>query len=225
METQSTTNFQHDNNAILPGDRGDTVTGVQRLLSLLGYAIKATGDFDRSTEFAVRAFQQKNGIFASGIVDTETKAKFVEVIQAKQASSGLGAVPKSVVQQAPQLAPAVKPVVSASKSPLAQTKPAVVAPSAPVVAASVQASTEERTMKKSDPVNFDPEKVTQIVEPKINLDSTIVASKSIFENPLALIALGVGALFVIKALSGMSALGSPIEDDPDELFADEDEED
>jgi len=56
-----------------PGSRGDAVKNVQRHLSAAGFSPKRwSGSFDERTEGAVKAFQRRAGLEASGRVDAQT---------------------------------------------------------------------------------------------------------------------------------------------------------
>ena len=55
------------------GDRGGSVLKVQNELYARGFLTEeGDGRYGRNTESAVRAFQQENGLEATGIVDDET---------------------------------------------------------------------------------------------------------------------------------------------------------
>ena len=55
------------------GDAGDEVTAIQARLQELGYLEQdPTGTYDEATEQAVEAFQRRNGLLASGMVDRKT---------------------------------------------------------------------------------------------------------------------------------------------------------
>ena len=66
---------------IQQGDRGEDVRDVQQRLIALGGRIEGEeleGLFGSSTEAAVRAFQQRRGLFVDGKVGPETWAELVE---------------------------------------------------------------------------------------------------------------------------------------------------
>ena len=54
------------------GDKGDHITAMQRRLTELGHGVPETGEYDSVTVDAVTAFQQANGIPATGHVTPET---------------------------------------------------------------------------------------------------------------------------------------------------------
>ena len=59
------------------GDSGDAVKGLQSALMAAGFPLPlhgADGDFGAETEQALRQFQQKSGMTASGAADAETLA-------------------------------------------------------------------------------------------------------------------------------------------------------
>ena len=59
------------------GDSGDAVKGLQSALMAAGFPLPlhgADGDFGAETEQALRQFQQKSGLIASGAADAETLA-------------------------------------------------------------------------------------------------------------------------------------------------------
>lgn len=53
-------------NALTIGDSGDSVTRVQEKLVKLGFLKRATGYYGSDTEYAVRAFQKRNGLTGDG---------------------------------------------------------------------------------------------------------------------------------------------------------------
>lgn len=57
------------------GDKGPKVKEIKRLLKKAGSNIKQTATFDIGTISAVRAFQKKNGLRVTGIVDAKTYNK------------------------------------------------------------------------------------------------------------------------------------------------------
>lgn len=65
--------------AFEPGDRGDDVTAIQRLLYRYGYlkAGQITGHFRDTTEQAVENFQRRNGLDVDGRVGPETLKKLL----------------------------------------------------------------------------------------------------------------------------------------------------
>lgn len=65
------------------GDSGSGVKQIQTALAAHGYQVAADGNFGAQTEQAVKAFQQKNGLTADGVVGPLTWAK----LQAKSSTS------------------------------------------------------------------------------------------------------------------------------------------
>ncbi|MEU2184545.1 peptidoglycan-binding domain-containing protein, partial [Streptomyces thermolilacinus] len=55
-----------------PGDRGPQVEAVQDLLQRAGHPADITGVYTAATRQAVRDFQQRHGLPATGAVDEET---------------------------------------------------------------------------------------------------------------------------------------------------------
>ena len=51
------------------GDSGDLVAQLQDFLSRKGSSVKVDGVFGAGTQSAVRAFQRKNGLKVTGVVD------------------------------------------------------------------------------------------------------------------------------------------------------------
>ena len=64
-------------NGLMLGERGDSVTKVQKLLNKYGYLVagNVTGYYGEATENAVRNFQSRNGLSADGLVGVQTMAK------------------------------------------------------------------------------------------------------------------------------------------------------
>lgn len=64
-------------NGLMLGERGDSVTRVQELLSKYGYLNSAnvTGYYGEVTENAVKNFQSRNGLSSDGLVGVQTMAK------------------------------------------------------------------------------------------------------------------------------------------------------
>jgi peptidoglycan hydrolase-like protein with peptidoglycan-binding domain len=54
------------------GDKGAAVTKVQRMLVRSGSTIKVTGEFTIGMTAAIRCFQKKNGLNATGKLDAKT---------------------------------------------------------------------------------------------------------------------------------------------------------
>ena len=63
------------------GDTGDEVKKIQEILS-----IQMDGSFGKTTEEAVKVFQEENGISNTGIVDDATRKKLNDAIIARNAS-------------------------------------------------------------------------------------------------------------------------------------------
>jgi peptidoglycan hydrolase-like protein with peptidoglycan-binding domain len=57
-----------------PGDRGDDVKALQRLLNTAGAAIDVDGSYGPATEAAVRTFQKSAGLLVDGIAGPQTQA-------------------------------------------------------------------------------------------------------------------------------------------------------
>ena len=60
-------------------DKGPQIKVAQELLKKAGSAIKVTGVFSIGMLSAVRAFQKKNGLKATGIIDNATWKKLMAV--------------------------------------------------------------------------------------------------------------------------------------------------
>lgn len=54
------------------GDKGKDVEKAQQLLQKAGSTIKVTGEFSIGMKSAVKAFQKKNGLKITGIIDQKT---------------------------------------------------------------------------------------------------------------------------------------------------------
>jgi Putative peptidoglycan binding domain/Domain of unknown function (DUF1906) len=65
-----------------PGSTGLAVTGLQRDLDRLGYAVAIDGIFGPATEAAVKAFQARAGIAADGVVGPQTQAALTKALAA-----------------------------------------------------------------------------------------------------------------------------------------------
>ena len=61
--------------AIKMGAKGKVVSDIQKLLQKAGSTIKVTGEFGIGMLSAVKAFQKKNGLKVTGIVDKKTYEK------------------------------------------------------------------------------------------------------------------------------------------------------
>ncbi|MBE9216482.1 peptidoglycan-binding protein [Plectonema cf. radiosum LEGE 06105] len=57
------------------GMNGTDVERLQKDLSARGYELAVNGNFDESTENAVKAFQEDNGLTVDGVVGAETGRK------------------------------------------------------------------------------------------------------------------------------------------------------
>ncbi|MCJ8282261.1 MAG: peptidoglycan-binding protein [Rivularia sp. ALOHA_DT_140] len=61
--------------ALSIGMNGSEVERLQKDLSVKGYQVDVDGNFDESTENAVKAFQKDNGLTVDGVVGAETGQK------------------------------------------------------------------------------------------------------------------------------------------------------
>ena len=66
------------------GAKGIKVKEIKRYLKKAGSGVKQDSVFDIGTVAAVRAFQKKNGLPVTGIVDKKTFAKLAEVKPVKK---------------------------------------------------------------------------------------------------------------------------------------------
>ncbi|HEY9832419.1 MAG TPA: peptidoglycan-binding domain-containing protein [Stenomitos sp.] len=57
---------------VRPGSSGSAVRVLQQLLNFKGFKLEVNGQFDLSTQAAVKNFQQINALAVNGIVDAET---------------------------------------------------------------------------------------------------------------------------------------------------------
>ena len=57
------------------GDKGPKVKEIKKLLKKAGSNVKQTATFDIGTVSAVRAFQKKNGLPVTGVIDAKTYKK------------------------------------------------------------------------------------------------------------------------------------------------------
>lgn len=57
------------------GDKGNSVVEMQQVLKRLGYLEEVTGVFDDATYWAVKAFQERNGLKSTGTADSATQVK------------------------------------------------------------------------------------------------------------------------------------------------------
>ncbi len=82
-QTRYLTRFQ-DPTYVTPGDTGDQVSTLQYVLNILAEfdssipSVPITGTYDDASRAAVIAFQNKNGLIPSGIVDPETWALMLD---------------------------------------------------------------------------------------------------------------------------------------------------
>lgn len=56
-----------------PGDRGQAVTQLQKLLNSMGMSLFVDGDYGPATAAAVRSFQQKRGLVIDGVAGLKTQ--------------------------------------------------------------------------------------------------------------------------------------------------------
>ncbi len=70
------------NERLRRGVRSEAVTYLQAVLQGLGYPLTVDGDYGRATRAAVRAFQEKYGLDADGVVGPTTAAKISEIFGA-----------------------------------------------------------------------------------------------------------------------------------------------
>ena len=70
--------------AIKYGDKGPKVKECQKQLQYAGSGIKADGKFGIGMVSAVRAFQKKNGLLVTGIIDSKTFKKLAAVKPVKK---------------------------------------------------------------------------------------------------------------------------------------------
>jgi N-acetylmuramoyl-L-alanine amidase len=88
------------------GDRGDSVSELQAMLRLLGYYNGSIdGIFSSNTASAVSSFQQAAGLFADGVVGSETWNRLLP-------SSNVGFNPSPSPRPSPSPAPAPSPAPS-----------------------------------------------------------------------------------------------------------------
>lgn len=65
---------------LAPGDQGSAVQALQRFLNQQGHAVLPSGYFDESTQEAVAAFQNTQGIITDGVVGPQTLGFMVEPV-------------------------------------------------------------------------------------------------------------------------------------------------
>lgn len=63
-----------------PGDRGSAVQALQRFLGQQGHEVMPSGYFDTTTQAAVVAFQEEQGIVTDGVVGPQTLGFMVEPV-------------------------------------------------------------------------------------------------------------------------------------------------
>ncbi|NLM52120.1 MAG: S41 family peptidase [Firmicutes bacterium] len=63
-----------------PGDKSTEVLILQRMLNKLSFSVAETGEFDKDTEKAVRAFQQQQGLAVTGYADQAFRTRIGEEI-------------------------------------------------------------------------------------------------------------------------------------------------
>lgn len=68
------------------GDRGDQVKAAQEMLAKTGSTIKVNGIFTIGMNSAVKAFQRKNGLAVTGIINYTTWTK-LKAVAAKKKST------------------------------------------------------------------------------------------------------------------------------------------
>lgn len=74
------------------GVRGNDVKALQRLLRQHGASLPVTGNFDATTESAVKAFQTRKGLAADGIVGPLTWGKLVVTLRAGSKGAAVNAL-------------------------------------------------------------------------------------------------------------------------------------
>lgn len=62
------------------GDTGLNVFGAQQRLSMIGYAVKATGTMDETTVTAVKKFQKESGLTPYGVLDYTTMSTLEKMV-------------------------------------------------------------------------------------------------------------------------------------------------
>ncbi|RKW29191.1 MAG: peptidoglycan-binding protein, partial [Granulicatella sp.] len=63
------------------GSVSQNVLSVETILKGLGYSVTVDGYFDEATKEAVKAYQQKEGLTATGEVDEETAQKLMNSVR------------------------------------------------------------------------------------------------------------------------------------------------
>ena len=86
------------------GDRGQKVKLVQEWLCLRGLGVRIDSDFGAATEFAVKHFQNKNGLSDSGVVDGQTFESLTQPMRdvLQPATSSAGSLGRMIVAFARQ---------------------------------------------------------------------------------------------------------------------------
>jgi peptidoglycan hydrolase-like protein with peptidoglycan-binding domain len=77
------------------GDRGEQVSAIQKRLTVAGFSGGEAGNFDETTEEAVRRFQQAKGLKVDGIVGKQTLAALPELDGTKSAPATPSATPET----------------------------------------------------------------------------------------------------------------------------------
>jgi lysozyme family protein len=70
------------NDLLRRGERSEAVTALQGMLEGLGYPVEPTGELDRATLAAVKAFQEANDLEPDGVVGPDTARAITEAFQA-----------------------------------------------------------------------------------------------------------------------------------------------
>lgn len=70
--------------ALKYGMKGTEIKECQKLLKKAGSAVKVNGEFTIGMVSAVRAFQKKNGLEVTGIIDSKTFKKLSAKVPAKK---------------------------------------------------------------------------------------------------------------------------------------------
>lgn len=76
------------------GDSGKKVEDVQKMLQKVGSSIKVNGEFGIGMSSAVKAFQKKNKLPVTGIVDLNTMEKLTVLSASKKAAKKTGGAKK-----------------------------------------------------------------------------------------------------------------------------------
>lgn len=92
------------------GQRGAAVASLQRALGSLGHDLAVDGVFGANTQRAVRTFQSRSGLQATGVVDARTKAALAQALLGKASpvpvptpvAPAVGTLPAAIVRVAEQ---------------------------------------------------------------------------------------------------------------------------